>query len=64
MVLETVVSLQSPDLVQRHISAWKDLSKLPEKAAIHLNDTHPAVAVAELKRTHEASLDSEHTSAR
>ena len=38
------------DILQRHFSAYGDLASLPEKAAIHLNDTHPAVAVTELMR--------------
>ena len=38
------------DIIQRHLSAFKDLGSLPDKAAIHLNDTHPAVAVTELMR--------------
>ena len=38
------------DIVQRHISQYGDLRSLPDKAAIHLNDTHPAVAVPELIR--------------
>ena len=44
----TTASLQ--DILQRHLSQYGDLLSLPEKAAIHLNDTHPAVAVAELMR--------------
>ena len=38
------------DIVRRHLSQYPDLTSLPDKAAIHLNDTHPAVAVAELMR--------------
>lgn len=38
------------DILQRHLSAFSDLRSLPEKAAIHINDTHPAIAVAELMR--------------
>jgi starch phosphorylase len=38
------------DIVQRHLSQYGELLSLPDKAAIHLNDTHPAVAVAELMR--------------
>ena len=38
------------DILQRHLSAYGDLVSLPDKAAIHLNDTHPAVAVPELMR--------------
>ena len=44
----TTASLQ--DIIQRHFSQYGDLMALPEKAAIHLNDTHPAIAVAELMR--------------
>jgi starch phosphorylase len=38
------------DIVRRHLSRHDDLTSLPDKAAIQLNDTHPAVAVAELMR--------------
>jgi glycogen phosphorylase len=38
------------DLVRRHLTQHGDLSNLSEKAAIQLNDTHPAIAVAELMR--------------
>jgi starch phosphorylase len=38
------------DIVRRHIQYFSDIRTLPDKAAIHLNDTHPAVAVAELMR--------------
>ena len=38
------------DIVRRHLSQHPDLTSLPDKAAIHLNDTHPAVAVGELMR--------------
>ncbi len=44
----SAASLQ--DIVQRHLSQYGELMSLPDKAAIHLNDTHPAVAVAELMR--------------
>ncbi len=44
----SAASLQ--DIVQRHISIYGDLSSLADKAAVHLNDTHPAIAVAELMR--------------
>ncbi|MDX8481228.1 glycogen/starch/alpha-glucan phosphorylase [Mesorhizobium sp. VK24D] len=44
----STASLQ--DIVQRHLSQYGDLKSLPDKAAIHLNDTHPAVAVPELLR--------------
>ena len=38
------------DILQRHLSQYGDLASLPDKAAIHLNDTHPAIAVPELMR--------------
>jgi starch phosphorylase len=44
----STASLQ--DIVQRHLSQYGDLATLPDKAAIHLNDTHPAIAVPELMR--------------
>ncbi|WP_109576690.1 glycogen/starch/alpha-glucan phosphorylase [Aminobacter sp. AP02] len=44
----STASLQ--DILQRHLSQYGDLNSLPDKAAIHLNDTHPAVAVPELMR--------------
>jgi starch phosphorylase len=44
------VSASLQDLVRRHLTQHGDLSNLPEKAAIQLNDTHPAIAVAELMR--------------
>ena len=44
----TAASIQ--DIVRRHVQQLGDLRTLPDKAAIQLNDTHPAVAVAELMR--------------
>ena len=44
----TSASLQ--DLIRRHTERGDPLSTLPDKAAIQLNDTHPAIAVAELMR--------------
>jgi starch phosphorylase len=38
------------DILQRHLSQYGELASLPDKAAIHLNDTHPAIAVPELMR--------------
>jgi starch phosphorylase len=38
------------DIVRQHIVQHKTLASLPAKAAIQLNDTHPAIAVAELMR--------------
>ena len=44
----STASLQ--DILQRHLSQYGNLLNLHEKAAIHLNDTHPAVSVTELMR--------------
>ena len=44
----TSASLQ--DIVQRHLRRFDNLQDLHHHAAIQLNDTHPAVAVAELMR--------------
>ena len=38
------------DIVRRHMQYFGDIRTLPEKAAIQLNDTHPAMAVTELMR--------------
>jgi len=38
------------DIVRRHVQYHGSVKTLPDKAAIQLNDTHPAVAVAELMR--------------
>ncbi len=44
----TSASIQ--DIVRRHVHYVGDVRSLPDKAAIQLNDTHPAIAVAELMR--------------
>lgn len=38
------------DIIRRHLQQYGDLSSLPDKVAIQLNDTHPAISVAELMR--------------
>ena len=38
------------DILRRHMQFFGDIRTLPDKAAIQLNDTHPAVSVAELMR--------------
>ncbi len=44
----TSASLQ--DILARHLTEGHPLAVLPEKVAIHLNDTHPAIGVAEWMR--------------
>ncbi len=38
------------DLVRRHLRVFGDLRSLPDRVAVQLNDTHPAIAVTELMR--------------
>jgi starch phosphorylase len=45
-----LVACSMADLVRRFLRHNTDWEKLPEKAAIQLNDTHPSMAVAELMR--------------
>jgi glycogen phosphorylase len=44
------VSASLQDLVRRHIKAFGHISTLSDETAIQLNDTHPAIGVAELMR--------------
>jgi len=44
------VAASLQDLVRRHLQEHPSLDNLAEQIAIHLNDTHPAVGVAELMR--------------
>ncbi|MDE2399333.1 MAG: glycogen/starch/alpha-glucan family phosphorylase, partial [Burkholderiales bacterium] len=44
----TSASIQ--DILARHLQEHGSLANLPDKVAIHLNDTHPAIGVAELMR--------------
>ncbi|RDE10168.1 glycogen/starch/alpha-glucan phosphorylase [Pelagibacterium lacus] len=38
------------DIVRRHLQQYGELGSLPDKVAVQLNDTHPAISVAELMR--------------
>jgi len=44
------VAASMQDLIARHLDEHGSLANLAEKVAIHLNDTHPAIGVAELMR--------------
>lgn len=44
------VSASMQDLLRRHLKTHGGLDNLADKVAIHLNDTHPALAVPELMR--------------
>ncbi len=45
-----LVSAALQDIISDHIKRYGDLSTLPDKAAIHINDTHPALCIPELMR--------------
>ncbi len=45
-----LVSAALQDIVNDHKKRYGSLSTLPEKAAIHINDTHPALCIPELMR--------------
>jgi len=38
------------DIVRRHLQQYGDLGSLSDKVAIQINDTHPAISIAELMR--------------
>ncbi|GHU26224.1 alpha-1,4 glucan phosphorylase [Betaproteobacteria bacterium] len=44
------VSASLQDIIFHHLEEHKHLNNLADQIAIHLNDTHPAIAVAELMR--------------
>jgi starch phosphorylase len=44
------VAASVQDIVGRHLEEHGTLANLADKVAMHLNDTHPAIAVAELMR--------------
>lgn len=45
-----LVSASVQDIIQTHLSKYGTLKNLPDKVAIHINDTHPALAIPELMR--------------
>lgn len=45
-----LVSATIQDIIQRHLRHYSTLDNLPEVVAIHLNDTHPVLAVPEMMR--------------
>ncbi|MEN0039782.1 MAG: glycogen/starch/alpha-glucan phosphorylase [Pseudomonadota bacterium] len=62
----TAASLR--DILQSHLDEGRDLTSLPDRVAIQLNDTHPAVAGPELVRLladeHGMAMDDAITTAR
>jgi starch phosphorylase len=45
-----LVSASIQDIIQRHLTQYGTLDNLPDKVAIHINDTHPTMAIPELMR--------------
>ena len=45
-----LVSASVQDIIRRHLMVHRTLDNLPELAAIHLNDTHPVLAIPEMMR--------------
>lgn len=45
-----LVSASIQDIIQRHLTKYGTLDNLPDKVAIHINDTHPTMAIPELMR--------------
>jgi len=44
------VSATLQDIIRRYLKTFETFDKFPEKVAIHLNDTHPALSICELMR--------------
>ena len=45
-----LVSASIQDILSRHMRRYNTLDNLPDKVAIHINDTHPTLAIPELMR--------------
>ncbi|MDD6620745.1 MAG: glycogen/starch/alpha-glucan phosphorylase [Eubacteriales bacterium] len=45
-----LVSASIQDIIRRHLTKYNTLDNLPDKVAIHINDTHPTMAIPELMR--------------
>ncbi|MBQ9859763.1 MAG: glycogen/starch/alpha-glucan phosphorylase [Clostridia bacterium] len=45
-----LVSASVQDIVQRHLEKYGTMDNLPQMAAVHINDTHPTLAIPELMR--------------
>ncbi len=45
-----LVSASIQDIIKRHLTRYATIDNLPEKVAIHINDTHPTMAIPELMR--------------
>ncbi len=45
-----LVSASVQDILKRHLNKYNTLDNLPDKVAIHINDTHPTLSIPELMR--------------
>lgn len=45
-----LVSASVQDILKRHLRKYNTLENLPDKVAIHINDTHPTLSIPELMR--------------
>ena len=45
-----LVSASVQDIVERHLKQYPSMDSFPDRAAVHLNDTHPTLAIPELMR--------------
>ncbi|MGN0527143.1 MAG: glycogen/starch/alpha-glucan phosphorylase [Acutalibacteraceae bacterium] len=45
-----LVSASVQDIIRHHLRVYHTVDNLPEKVAIHINDTHPTMAIPELMR--------------
>ena len=45
-----LVSASIQDILNRHMRRYNTLDNLPDKVAIHINDTHPTLSIPELMR--------------
>ncbi|MBR3289746.1 MAG: glycogen/starch/alpha-glucan family phosphorylase, partial [Clostridia bacterium] len=45
-----LVSASIQDIVHRHLQQYSTMDNFPDMAAIHINDTHPTLAIPELMR--------------
>ncbi len=56
-----LVSASLQSIIKDHLRLYKNVKNLPDKAVIHANDTHPALAIPELMRLlmdeHDLSWD-------
>ena len=45
-----LVSASVQDIIRHHLRVYGTVDNLPEKVAVHINDTHPTMAIPELMR--------------